>query len=529
MKIYLKKQFLRNLSVFYDFKYLERKEEYVEVAMQAFRKSSLILLASTLLGCYPQGSGNKDEPGLNEGSDQQSNSLPFLKHVSSLNLTPEQEQCVITYPNLKAENIKAGVTIAGVEGTATEYPACSETITSDCIATADFPAINTEGLASKILTGQTIAGVVGTGIPQKQECTAANQIDCVTTSIYRSIDLSAKDLGGALDLSSSNFRSMVSSTSTFEYWDENGARYTGTGDGDIVAANVNSGVNIFGIDGSALAPDCSSIGVGGTWVLVPGDPDYGTNHFCVMKYEAKNNSGAPTSTASNAPWVFINQQDASTECASLGKGYHLINNGEWMTIATNLANVASNWSGGSVGSGSLFRGHTDDSPNSAGGSPCAASANDSLAYVETDCTPIAAGGAEDDESTQRRTMTLSNGQVIWDFSGNVWEWVHYLNINQKPTPNGYFWSEYPAVSGTSTMPLSYLIPSNSLKSFWTDSWDSNQSIGMLWAGPDTEGGSLHRGGDWDDAGYGGVFAANLHASPTPTYDAIGFRCAVAVP
>lgn len=29
-------------------------------------------------------------------------------------------------------------------------------------------------------------------------------------------------------------------------------------------------------------PSCNSIGTPGTWILVPGDPDYGTNDFCVM-------------------------------------------------------------------------------------------------------------------------------------------------------------------------------------------------------------------------------------------------------
>ena len=32
---------------------------------------------------------------------------------------------------------------------------------------------------------------------------------------------------------------------------------------------------------------CSDL-ADGEWVKVPGDPNYGTSDFCVMKYEAKN-------------------------------------------------------------------------------------------------------------------------------------------------------------------------------------------------------------------------------------------------
>ena len=50
----------------------------------------------------------------------------------------------------------------------------------------------------------------------------------------------------------------------------------------------------------------------GEWIRVPGNPAYGTNDFCVMKYEAKcsNANGqscpstdTPTSTADGTPWV----------------------------------------------------------------------------------------------------------------------------------------------------------------------------------------------------------------------------------
>ena len=65
-----------------------------------------------------------------------------------------------------------------------------------------------------------------------------------------------------------------------------------------------------------------------------------------MKYEAKDVSSAPESNASGNPWVSISQTTAAAECASIGA--QIISNDQWMTIATNIANQASNWSGNSV-------------------------------------------------------------------------------------------------------------------------------------------------------------------------------------
>ena len=484
---------------------------------------SSVALVSCLESSEHANSSEKQHHGVSL-SKEESNPNKFKKvtnHSSGLFLTPEQEQCVATYPTLKAENIRAGVTIGGITGTATEYPTCSATVITNCISTAEFPAVNTVGLAAKILTGQTVAGVAGTAIEAKPECTAANQTDCIATTTYRTMDLSNKDAGGALDLTNSNFETRVASASTFEYWDETGARHTNTGDADLVASNIDTGVTIFGTAGTAVAPDCSSISGSGTWILVPGDPDYGTNDFCVMKYEAKNNSGVPTSTAADTPWVSIDQQDSKTECASLGAGYHLITNDEWMTIATNVAAQGANWDGGTVGTNEMTRGHSDNNPTNA----CAADASDANAYVETDCT-----GSPSGTFNQRRTHTLSNGEVIWDLSGNVWEWTSYFNDSDKPydATDGNpvaSWREYTLIDTFGTMSQTDLISQAAV----TGGWSSTEAIGQYNAQVNGSGGALRRGGYWNDTTNAGVFAAILSSSPTNTDSRIGFRCAVAVP
>ena len=428
------------------------------------------------------------------------------------------DACFVDDANYKAENILSGISIGDIEGTASlNYPVCTEDGQTGCIVAGSYQAASNSGLAAKVMTGQTVGGVAGSvALETHSNCTAGGQDDCITTATYASMDLSGMDAGGAVDLKNSNFSTHVKTAALMEFWDQKGTRYTAAGDADIIEANILDSAEIFGITGAAGAsPDCSSIPFG-TWILVPGDPDYGTNDFCVMKYEAKNNSGVPTSTAADIPWVSINQQDSATECASLGKGYHLITNDEWMTIATNVAEQATNWEGEVVGTNEMARGHSDNNPANA----CAADASDSNAYVETDCTGSASG-----TFNQRRTHTLSNGEVIWDLAGNVWEWTSYFNDKEKPTPVGNAWDEFTDLTGTTTMPLTDLIPQVAID----NSWNSIKSIGQYYPGNDVSGGALLRGGRMDYTNFAGVFTARLYDSPIYEDSGIGFRCVVTVP
>jgi len=257
--------------------------------------------------------------------------------------------------------------------------------------------------------------------------------------------------------------------------------------------------------------------LGGTWVPVPGDPVYGTNGFCVQKYVPTRVSGVPISQAGSAPWVSISQTSAISACSNLGPGYHLITNPEWMTIAANIANVGSNWSDGSVGSGTLSRGHSDNNPAKA----CAPNVDDSKAWVETDCLGQTQGTLE---FSQRRTQFLSNNYVIWDFGGNVFQWVNYNNASDKPNPQNA-WVEFPSIIGTTTTPKSHLVPLASVQPWWSDSWNSAQGIGRISPGTIGSGGALIRGAHWSVGAIAGPFAAELYHAPSYTGTNIGLRCA----
>ncbi len=247
------------------------------------------------------------------------------------------------------------------------------------------------------------------------------------------------------------------------------------------------------------------------YIAVPGNPLYGTQDFCVMKYEAKAVGGQAVSQAAETPWVSINQTTARTACQTAGG--RLMNLRERQTIARNLEGVGSNWSGGSVGSGSLWRGHSDNAPAGA----LAASTNDADGY---------SGTGNVAPSVERRTHTLSNGQVIWDMSGNVWEWLDDTILGQEKPNNasGAFWQEWTVFNtgGTyGTLSYDLIRPSNS-------TWNSAQGVGQYAAGTVTGTTSFAglSGGNWYDGAGAGLFSLDLANVPSFPYFSLGFRCSL---
>lgn len=297
----------------------------------------------------------------------------------------------------------------------------------------------------------------------------------------------------------------------------------------VEATDVKSNASISQILEIVIS-DQSCNDLNGFWISVPGNPDYGTIDFCVMKYEAKCSlpdgqtcntvagEESPISIAANTPWVEISQQEALAECSSIGSGFQLISNEEWMTIAENIASQDMNWSNGTIGSGQLIRGHSDGDPYQA----CAASEDDSLNVVETDCTNK---DSAVDEFIEQRTSLLSNGEVIWDLAGNIWEVTSYFNADDKPSPLGFAWNEFTDISGTLGTPILDLIPQIAID----NSWDSSFSLGRYFAGDNATGGALHRGGRFYDTINAGIFTAGLSGSTTGTGTNFGFRCTTPEP
>ena len=122
----------------------------------------------------------------------------------------------------------------------------------------------------------------------------------------------------------------------------------------------------------------------------------------------------PVSVPGGKPWRKINRDNAVKECRQLndifpgekdrGMEYDLISNREWQTIARDIEQQPENWSGEAVGSGCLKQGNNG---------------------VDTKCSYN--GGDPERGGKAKASHVLSNEQLIYHFSGNVWEWVRDNN------------------------------------------------------------------------------------------------------
>lgn len=184
---------------------------------------------------------------------------------------------------------------------------------------------------------------------------------------------------------------------------------------------------------------------------------------------------------------------------------------EWMTIAANVISVNSNWSGGVVGNGYIYSGHGDNSPNNA----LDASSVDSDGYYGT-------GNSGD---SQRRTLTLTNGEVIWDFAGNVWEWTNEtIGVDQQPGVAGessYTWREW----NDGSYLVNGLAPTSRAAAIGgVESYTSSQGIGQLNSKyTETNNRAYRRGGTWTTSSRPGILTLSLNNSPTSPYANVGFR------
>lgn len=262
------------------------------------------------------------------------------------------------------------------------------------------------------------------------------------------------------------------------------------------------------------------------YVSVPFNTEVGTSaDFCVAKYEMKKVGDVATSSASELPWVNLSQTEAIAACAGLNATnsvtdkYFLISNPEWMTIARNVEMVGSNWSDGVAGGSVLARGHIDNNP---GNSLSVSNISDPYDQTGNTSTGTVADWA------QRRMLTLSNGATIWDFSGNVWEWVNWQVTPAKkayesgsPISVDQSWKDF-ADLGVNIGSSDEMKPATWQSSFLTAR--STQGIGRYNAGIDSSGGATMRGGSWYKDTNAGAFSLDLVNSPSYSAGDLGFRC-----
>ena len=262
------------------------------------------------------------------------------------------------------------------------------------------------------------------------------------------------------------------------------------------------------------------------FVGVPSLEGYTTHSFCVMKYEAKKDSSDNAiSQAAGTLYVNINRDDSITKCQAMGTmGYDLITNDEWQSVARNIELVGSNWKNGTVGdAGGLSGGHSDDSPSNA----LQANSDDNKACEGT--------GQICNSSTwdsQRRTHTLSNGEIIWDMAGNVREFakdnniVNYGSIVQISQITDDTHTVSGSLSGGTTTTArtakNQFGPSGSYTNLDSSPY-GGFGFGWLFYDSQPNQGLVLRGNAW---GYSaGVFAVELLFGLSLTSPSVGFRCA----
>lgn len=247
---------------------------------------------------------------------------------------------------------------------------------------------------------------------------------------------------------------------------------------------------------SATAATTLSLSCPDGFVEVPGSGTYNTNSFCLMKYEAKNVGGTPVSQPSGAPWVSISQTSAITASRDACKGCSLITEAQWMTVAMNALSVASNWSGGQVGSGTFPRGNSNGA---------------SALEATSDLTGI-----------NKRALRLTNGEEVWDLAGNVYEWTQGTITGAQPGVSGqtaYVWTDY-TNAGLQWGGLAIDSQPTGTK------YARSVGVGGLYSNPgDASVRAFLRGGAWSNGSSAGVLTLNLYYSPAGTYTGIGFRVA----
>lgn len=251
------------------------------------------------------------------------------------------------------------------------------------------------------------------------------------------------------------------------------------------------------------------------FILVPRNAAYVEEAFCVSRVEARNSgTGIADFDLTKTPWVNITRDSAISRCQSLGSGYDLINNNQWQTIARNIELQQENWSSNEVGTGFINEGHGDGTP--------------SAPIAITDESDVFNGTGQT-SGDQKRTHVLSNGEIIWDFSGNVWEWVKDTNSTDYGT-DGFM-----SLISDSTNPNSGALSdgiSRTLKNqfgpvgSYSLAAPPYGNLGHAFVNTGIAGG-IYRGGSYQQATTaveGGIFSVKTTFGANVTSGNVGFRC-----
>jgi hypothetical protein len=186
---------------------------------------------------------------------------------------------------MAAETVTVQVAVPGptVTLTPTPIPNCTSNRQVGCVTTSAYESADLSSLGgANVRQGVVIAGTTGTmspGVESHTDCTANRQVGCITTATFKSADFTSivpgklkagswvagimgeypsatyplKDSTATSDLDLSSFNTKLASAAAFEWFDSSGTRHSNNGSASFTAANVLTGVTLFGVTG-AMSP-----------------------------------------------------------------------------------------------------------------------------------------------------------------------------------------------------------------------------------------------------------------------------------
>jgi formylglycine-generating enzyme required for sulfatase activity len=276
---------------------------------------------------------------------------------------------------------------------------------------------------------------------------------------------------------------------------------TGNGTASLsIQATIGASKNVI----SSVSPTAKIFTCPAGYIKAPGNSNYSTDTFCVMKYEAKDDgNGSPISQANSMPMTNISKNSAVIKCQGLGHGYDLMTNAEWQTVAQNVEMVNSNWSGGTVGTGCLKAGNSHYNSS------------------QPNCGYYVGAMEQGTGRSSLSELALNNGQTIWDLAGNAWEWVK--EDNSHAYDYDYLMALVTEADGTPG-PLGSVKhafgPAGDYTYAGNNTWYAGLGLSSTWA----SFGAIARGGHYGGVNESGVFAATTTLYADRTYAAVGFRC-----
>lgn len=241
-----------------------------------------------------------------------------------------------------------------------------------------------------------------------------------------------------------------------------------------------------------------------------------TSSPCPSSWSASNVVSSPE----GSPIANITHTQALSACPT---GYHLITNDEWMAIARDAEQVASNWANNQIGStvasgGGLKRGNVG--------------ITDSASY----------NGSDPEKGTGRNSkamLTLSNGSTIWDISGNVWEHVSFTPSGtdathqelDQPDATASGWNYYEFTDLNNNGANTFITGHTDGKAVFrpsNDTWNSNYGVGKIYDNSNSVASTARvffRGGPWNRGSSAGAFNLDLNWLTSDSYGTVGLRCA----